>query len=179
MLNHKASSFALALTLSTLFSVGLIGCAAPTGSPSDPEDTIAESESDLTSSDLIGEYEPYSKADDNGEFASVKVKRVGGKLKVEVDAYGVITLDTTRTSSGAYLFQSEIIKDDCDDPGCSFLESFYGLVYFKNVDGKKIPTVKLNTVVNHLHPESDEGEEIDAYYEEDTLRWKKIGWDKK
>ena len=162
----KATSLALALFVGSLFA---IGCSAPVSDSGDSES--AASESDLTSSDLVGDYEPYAK-DDDDQFSSVKVIRVGSKLRLEVDRYGAIdTLEPFRSSSGAYIFSSDLLKTDCDDPGCSYLESYTGVIYFKKVDGKKIPTVKFNTLVMYAHPES-EGDP-DGYVE-GTLRWKKI-----
>ncbi len=162
----KIAPVVLALALGSLLT---IGCAAPVSDAGESE--AAVSESDLTSSDLLGEYEPYSK-DDDDHFSSVKVKRVGSKLQLEVDRYGdVITLEPFRSSSGAYMFSSDLLNDDCDDPGCSYLESFSGVIYFKTVAGKKVPTVKFNTLQMYAHPEY-EGD-TDGYIEQ-TLRWKKI-----
>jgi hypothetical protein len=156
--------------LAVSFSL-LVGCAAPTDEGSTPPPGAASetptAEDEVRSTDLAGTYKANTD-DDGWQFGStVKVTRAGTKLTIDLDG---TKYDLAKTRSGAYVFTSDEINGECDDPGCNYLSKVSGVVYLKKVGTKKVPSIKLTTKRMHPYPEYEgdiEGETTE------TLRFTK------
>ena len=147
LLPLSVAAFALSLSLVT-------GCATPTDEgTSPPPGAGAETpstEDEVRSTDLAGTYKANTD-DDGWDFgSSVKVTRAGTKLTIDLDG---TKYDLAKTRSGAYVFTSDEINGECDDPGCSFLSKVSGVVYLKKVGTKKVPSLKLTVKKQHPYPE--------------------------
>lgn len=155
---------ALALSFSLV-----VGCAAPTDEGSTPPNGAAAptAEDEVRSTDLAGSYKANTD-DDGWQFGTtVKVTRAGTKLTIDLDG---TKYDLAKTRSGAYVFTSDELNGECDDPGCNYLSKVSGVVYLKKVGTKKIASIKLTTKRMHPYPEYEgdiEGETTE------TLRFTK------
>ena len=129
--------------LAVSFSL-ITGCATPTDEGASPPPSGAEApstEDEVRSTDLAGTYKANTD-DDVWDF--------GSKLAIDLDG---TKYDLAKTRSGAYVFTSDEINGECDDPGCSFLSKVSGVVYLKKVGTKKVPSLKLTVKKQHPYPE--------------------------
>lgn len=144
------------------------GSDAPSSTAPAPDAVMDEN--DLRSPSFSGGYAANT-SDDDQYLSDVKVEQRGSKLVLRLDAYGQKhDLDLTKTRSGAYVFTTGDIDGECDDPGCSYVTKYSGVVYLKKVGTKKVPSVKLTVRTLHPYPEYEgdvEGEQTT------TLRWSK------
>lgn len=126
-----------------LFSVSAQAAQKPAMKISDPE--------------VRGAYKlssPQSGCEDEGRgiCESASITKKGAKLYVEF-ADGSYSIPLAQ--KGDVLAFSGDFQEDCDNPGCGNVEKIFGVVYFKKFAGAWVRTIKVNTVVDFRHPESE------------------------
>jgi len=117
---------------------------------------LAETKPELTKEAIIGKYLKTDLNEcDDGERGlcdeALILEEKGKLLLVLGDSSRPVTM-SLRKSKNVYVFDENFLED-CDEPGCGNLESAEGVVYYRKVNKKWIPTIRVSINVDFPFPE--------------------------